>query len=120
LFMLAVGQWWLVRTVRLAGARGERFEARTSDPVPHDRYLPAMWRGLAPLIVVLVVSFILHKRLAESALIVALGSGVLAALALNYRYAHRLAAAATAGAVGALIAIANTAAVVGFGGVAKL
>jgi H+/gluconate symporter-like permease len=119
-FMLAAGQWWLVRAVRLAGARGERFEARGSDPQSHDRHLPAVWRGLAPLAVVLVVSFVLHHRLAESALIVALGSGVLAALALNYRYAHRLGAAAAAGAVGALIAIANTAAVVGFGGVAKL
>ncbi len=120
IFMLCAGQWWLVRAVRRAGARGERFEARATDPEPHDRHLPAPWRGLAPLAVVLAVSFVLHARLAESALIVALGSGVLAALALNFRYAHRPAAAATAGAVGALIAIANTAAVVGFGGVAKL
>ncbi|MBV6418645.1 MAG: hypothetical protein CMLOHMNK_03568 [Steroidobacteraceae bacterium] len=120
LFMLALGQWWLVRTVRLAGARGERFEARASDPVPHDRHLPAVWRGLAPLALVLAVSFALHGRLAESALIVALGTGVLAALVLNFHYAHGLAIALAAGAVGALIAIANTAAVVGFGSVARL
>lgn len=120
LVMLTLGQWWLLRTVRTATARGEHFEARTADPEPHDRAMPAVWRGLLPLVVVLAVSFVLHRMLAESALIVALAAGVLAALGLNYRYAHRVSAAATAGAVGALIAIANTAAVVGFGGVAKL
>ncbi|MGD9599233.1 MAG: GntP family permease [Steroidobacteraceae bacterium] len=120
LCMLVAGQWWLMRAVRRAGARGEAFATRASDPEPHDRDLPPVWRGLAPLGVVLAVSFALHHRLAESALIVALGSGMLAALGLNFRYAHRLSAATAAGAVGALIAIANTAAVVGFGGVARL
>lgn len=120
LFMLALGQWWLLRTVRAASAAGERFEARAADPEVHDRDLPAVWRGLVPLGVVLVAAFLLHERLAESALIVALGAGVLVALALNFRYAHRVGAAVTAGSLGALVAIANTSAVVGFGGVAKL
>lgn len=120
LFMLALGQWWLLRLVRAASAGGERFEARAADPEVHDRDLPAVWRGLVPLGVVLVAAFLLHERLAESALIVALGAGVLVALALNFRYAHRVGAAVTAGSLGALVAIANTSAVVGFGGVAKL
>ena len=120
LFMLALGQWWLMRMVRAASAGGERFEARGNDPEPHDRNLPAVWRGLLPLVVVLGASWLLHGRLAQSALIVALGAGVLSALALNFRYAQRIGAAAAAGALGALVAIANTSAVVGFGGVAKL
>jgi H+/gluconate symporter-like permease len=120
LFMLALGQWWLMRMVRAASAGGERFEARGNDPEPHDRNLPAVWRGLLPLVVVLGASWLLHGRLAQSALIVALGAGVLSALALNFRYAQRVGAAAAAGALGALVAIANTSAVVGFGGVAKL
>ncbi|MBX3695976.1 MAG: GntP family permease [Steroidobacteraceae bacterium] len=120
LFMLALGRWWLLRLVRAASATGERFEARAADPEVHDRDLPAVWRGLVPLGVVLIAAFLLHEALAESALIVALGAGVLVALALNFRYAHRVGAAVTAGSLGALVAIANTSAVVGFGGVAKL
>ena len=46
---------------------------------------------------------------------------MLTAIALNWQFLRgRLSGAAAGGALGALIAIANTAAVVGFGGVAKL
>jgi H+/gluconate symporter-like permease len=80
-----------------------------------------VWRGLVPLLAVLAVSFVWHDSLKESALIVALGTGVLSGILLNWRFVDgRLGAAAAAGSLGALIAIANTAAVVGFGGVAKL
>ena len=120
-FMAVAGYAWLQWMVRRAVAAGERFEARTDDPVVEERERPAVWRGVLPLLAVLVVSFVWHDALRESALIVALGAGVLAALALNARFVRgRVAGAATAGALGALIAIANTAAVVGFGGVAKL
>jgi H+/gluconate symporter-like permease len=115
------GYAWLHWMARRAAAAGERFEARFDDPRVEERERPAMWRGLLPLLAVLVVSFLLHDSLKESALIVALGTGVLAAIQLNWRFlAGRLGEAATHGALGALIAIANTAAVVGFGGVAKL
>lgn len=120
LFMALTGQWWLNRAIRKAVTNGEHFEARADDPVIADRELPAVWRGLAPLLIVLVVAYLLHARLAESALIVALAAGVISALMLNGRFAHKLMDALTTGALGALIAIANTAAVVGFGGVAKL
>ena len=120
-FMAVAGYVWLQWMVRRAVAAGERFEARTDDPVVEERERPAVWRGVLPLLAVLVVSFVWHDALRESALIVALGAGVLAALALNARFVRgRVAGAATAGALGALIAIANTAAVVGFGGVARL
>jgi H+/gluconate symporter-like permease len=54
-------------------------------------------------------------------LILSLGLGVVAAILLNLRHlAGRYSAVAAGGALGALVAIANTAAVVGFGSVAKL
>jgi H+/gluconate symporter-like permease len=120
--MMGLGGYaWLQWMAKRAAAAGERFESRFDDPRVEERDRPAMWRGLLPLLAVLVVSFLLHDSLKESALIVSLGTGVLAAIALNWRFlAGRLGEAATNGALGALIAIANTAAVVGFGGVAKL
>jgi H+/gluconate symporter-like permease len=119
---MAAGGFLILRwMVQRAVAAGERFEARTDDPLRESRVLPAMWRGVIPLLAVLVVSFLLHDRLQESALIVALGVGVLAGLALNVGFLKgRLALAVSGGTLGALIAIANTAAVVGFGSVAKL
>jgi H+/gluconate symporter-like permease len=121
LFMAGAGYAWLGWMVRRAFARGERYEARSDDPVSEARELPAVWRGLVPLLAVLAVSFVWHDSLKESALIVALGTGVLCGILLNWRFVDgRLGAAAAAGSLGALIAIANTAAVVGFGGVAKL
>lgn len=115
------GHLWLQRMIRRAVVAGEGFEARHDDPSTEERELPAVWRGALPLLAVLVVSFIWHDSLKESALIVALGAGVLAGLLLNIRFlTGRMGAAAAGGALGALIAIANTAAVVGFGGVAKL
>jgi H+/gluconate symporter-like permease len=119
---MAAGGFLILRwMVQRAVAAGERFEARTDDPLRESRALPAIWRGVVPLLAVLMVSFLLHDRLQESALIVALGVGVLAGLALNVGFLQgRLALAVSGGTLGALIAIANTAAVVGFGSVAKL
>jgi H+/gluconate symporter-like permease len=115
------GYVWLAWMVRRAVAAGEKFESRVDDPSTEQRSLPAMWQGALPLLAVLGVSFIWHDSLKESALIIALGAGVLAGIVLNWsRLQGRLSAAAAGGALGALIAIANTAAVVGFGGVAKL
>jgi H+/gluconate symporter-like permease len=119
--MAVAGHLWLQWMIRRAVAAGEHYQSRVDDPSTEERELPAVWRGVLPLLAVLVVSFIWHDSLKESALIVALGAGVVAGLLLNVRFlAGRMSAAATGGALGALIAIANTAAVVGFGGVAKL
>ena len=121
LAMAIGGHLWLQWMIRRAVAAGEHYQSRDDDPSTEERELPAVWRGAVPLLAVLVVSFIWHDSLKESALIVALGAGVLAGMALNARFlVGRVSAAAAGGALGALIAIANTAAVVGFGGVAKL
>ena len=55
----------------------------------------------------------------QSALIIALLGGVIATYLLNRKYFTNFGSAVSEGTLGALIAIGNTAAVVGFGGVAK-
>lgn len=117
--MAGFGYWWLQRMLSRAGQRGERFHERPDDPEPHDKALPHPLAGIVPLIAVLAISLALHERLQESALIVALLGGCLTTLALNWRYFLHLNQAVHAGTGGALVAIGNTSAVVGFGTVAK-
>ena len=75
--------------------------------------------SLIPLLVVLFVSFGFHDSLGTSALIIALSGGVIATYLLNRRYFRNFGNAVSEGTLGAIVAIANTAAVVGFGGVVK-
>lgn len=119
LFMAAFGYWWLRKMIGKAVDRGETFVGREEDPQVENRKLPNPVMGILPLVVVLVLSFIFHDSLKQSALIVALLGGILAGYALNYKYFNDFFGALSAGTVGALIAIGNTAAVVGFGSVAK-
>ncbi|WP_221568087.1 GntP family permease [Alkalihalobacillus sp. TS-13] len=118
-FMAVFGYWWLKRMLAKAVANGERFEAREDDPDVVEKELPHPLTGLIPLVVVLIISFIFHDSLQQSALIVALLGGVISAYFLNRKYFTDFWEAISAGTLGALIAIGNTAAVVGFGGVAK-
>ena len=74
---------------------------------------------MIPLAVVLVIAFIFHDTLKQSALIVALLGGIIATFIVSYKFFKDAWTAVSAGTVGAIIAIGNTAAVVGFGGVAK-
>lgn len=118
-FMAVFGYWWLKRMINKAVSKGERFEARKTDPLVEERNLPHPLMGLIPLLVVLVISYIFHDSLKTSALIIALLGGVIATYLLNRKHFNDLGKALTEGTIGALIAIGNTAAVVGFGGVAK-
>lgn len=118
-FMATFGYWWLKRMITGAVASGEYFETRASDPEIPERDYPHPMTGVIPLLVVLVLSFLLHEALAQLALIVALGGGVLAIMAINFRHFHNLPQAVNLGTTGALLAIGNTAAVVGFGSIAK-
>lgn len=118
-FMIIFGYWWLKRMITKAVKNGERFEARKNDPVEIERDLPNPLLGLIPLLVVLIISFIFHDSLMQSALIIALLSGIIATYLLNRKYFKGFWDAVSEGTMGALIAIGNTAAVVGFGGVAK-
>ncbi|MEW9668662.1 GntP family permease [Ammoniphilus sp. 3BR4] len=120
LFMIGFGFWWLQRMIKKAVANGEHFISRAGDPEVVERDLPHPMKGLIPLLVVLVISFIYHDSLKQSALIIALLGGIVATWALNRKYLKNVWESASNGTLGALIAIANTAAVVGFGGVAKV
>lgn len=119
IFMALFGYWWLKRMIDKALAKGEKFESRESDPEVKVRDLPHPMTGVLPLVVVLVLSFMLHDSMAQLALIVALTGGVLTLMIINFQYFHDLPKAVNLGTTGALVAIGNTAAVVGFGSIAK-
>ncbi|WP_289032196.1 SLC13 family permease [uncultured Paraglaciecola sp.] len=119
IFMASFGFWWIRRMLNKAVANGECFEVRDHDPKIKTRDYPHPFTGILPLLVVLILSFILHTHLQQMALIVALGGGVLCLMLINRNYFNNLQHAITAGTTGALIAIGNTAAVVGFGSIAK-
>lgn len=118
-FMATLGYWWLAKMIRKAVSNGEHFEARESDPEVRERDYPHPLTGILPLFVVLIISFLFHESLAQLALILALGGGVLTLLVINYKHFHNLQSAINLGTTGALVAIGNTAAVVGFGAIAK-
>ena len=118
--MATVGYFWLNKMIKKAVAKGERFDAREDDPIILERERPHPITGVIPLLVVLLLSFMLHDVLQQTALIVALLGGVLSIVVINYKYFHNMANAINMGTTGALVAIGNTAAVVGFGAVAKV
>ena len=120
IFMGVLGYSWLMTMIRSAQAKGEVFESRPTDPVLTDKALPHPLMGIVPLLVVLLLSFLLHDHMQQAALIVALTGGVLSLYLLNRKFLNSLSTALDQGATGALLAIGNTAAVVGFGSVAKL
>lgn len=118
-FMMIFGYWWLKRMIMKAVKNGEHFIARDTDNTEVREHLPNPFVSMIPLVVVLIISFIFHDSLAQSALIIALLGGVIATYLLHRKFFVNFWNAVSEGAMGALIAIANTAAVVGFGGVAK-
>ncbi|WP_127346495.1 GntP family permease [Pseudidiomarina mangrovi] len=120
ILMALFGYWWLKKLITKAVANGERFQGRQGDPQLLDRPLPSPISGLIPLLVVLTLSFIFHDSLKQNALIVALSGGVLALAIINYKFFHDVSKAISEASTGALVAIGNTAAVVGFGSVAKI
>lgn len=119
IFMASFGYWWMKRMIGKAMANGEKFEHRDHDPEIPERDYPHPITGLIPLLVVLILSFTLHEQLQQLALIVALGGGVLTLMVINFKHFHNMQNAISLGTTGALVAIGNTAAVVGFGTIAK-
>ena len=120
IFMAGLGYVLLQYMIKRAVANGELFEARDNDPEATRNKLPSPITGVIPLLVVLVLSFTLHETLQQNALIVALLGGVISLFIINFKYFINIEAAVNQATTGALVAIGNTAAVVGFGAVAKL
>jgi len=118
-FMAVVGHFWLNWMLARAKARGERFDVREADPTEIRTDLPAIWRASLPPLAVIGLSLLLHGRFQTSALILALLGGSFAIWFACGRYFCRPSDALAHASTGALIAIGNTAAVVGFGAVAK-
>ncbi len=139
ILMAGLGYVWLQRMVKRAVAKGERFESRPSDaetehPEGEDRPLPPPLLCLLPLVAVLGVFLIFQypqsmgplsailpaQSLDKWALIAALGAGSAIAILIGLRERARMPGAFSTGATGAVVAITNTCAVVGFGAVATL
>jgi len=122
-FMALSGMWWFERMMKKAVTAGECYDEREGDP-EHKSYdnLPNPFLGLVPLAVVLGSSFYFSviEEFGKSALIIALLAGLLTAIVLYRKDFKNLGGALSIATVGALIAISNTCAVVGFGSVAKL
>ncbi|MAD88558.1 GntP family permease [Pseudoalteromonas phenolica] len=120
IFMAGLGYVLLQYMIKCAVANGEQFEARDNDPEATRNRLPSAITGVIPLLVVLALSFTLHETLQQNALIVALLGGVISLFIINFKYFINVETAVNQATTGALVAIGNTAAVVGFGAVAKL
>ncbi|TLX48979.1 citrate transporter [Pseudoalteromonas phenolica] len=120
IFMAGLGYVLLQFMIKRAIANGEKFEARDNDPEATRNKLPNPITGVIPLLVVLALSFTLHETLQQNALIVALLGGVISLFIINFKYFINIEVAVNQATTGALVAIGNTAAVVGFGAVAKL
>ncbi|WP_044339294.1 GntP family permease [Rossellomorea aquimaris] len=119
IFMMVFGYWWLKKAIQNAVNNGEEFIQRDSDHFEVRSHLPNPLVSMIPLLVVLGVSFIFHDSLKQSALIIALTGGIIATYLINRKYFSNVGKAISEGTIGAIIAIANTSAVVGFGGVVK-
>ncbi len=133
--MAVLGFIWLQWMVSRAVTRGETFAGRdTDDAVEEGRALPNPLLCLLPLVAVLGVFMIFQypqrlgpisaimpeQSLDKWALVAALGAGTIIALLVGLRDRMKMPAAFSRGATGAVVAITNTCAVVGFGAVAAL
>ncbi len=120
-FMASFGFWWLSKMVKRAVARGEHFIDRDDDPclLQKKEKLPPFWASLIPIAAVLVITLIFHEEYGKFALVMSLASGCLAAWFVTHRSMEGLDKVVQHGTTGAVIAIANTSAVVGFGSVAQ-
>lgn len=118
---MAVGGFlWLHFMLKKAVANGECFVARADDKEQDDRPLPHPLVAFIPIITVLIVTFLTHQIFQQYALIVALLAGCIAAWGFNTKRFTNLGMGIGVATTGALLAIGNTAAVVGFGSVAKV
>ncbi len=128
-FMAVVGYYWLNSMIKKAQANGESYHSPKGETADISKELtdedikalPHPVTGLIPLLIVLLTAFLVHGVLRENALTVSLLAGCLALALINFHQVkdHML-EVFDDGSYGALMAIANTSAVVGFAAVVKL
>jgi len=120
ILMAGLGYVWLMRMMARATAKGEAFDARAGDPSERDYAdLPHPALAVAPLAAVLGVFYWLQGPLEKWALVAALAAGAGVGVLIGLKFLKQMPAAFSTGATGAVVAITNTCAVVGFGSVAK-
>lgn len=135
ILMAVTGYIWLQWMVKRAVSRGESFHGREGDEVIEEgRVLPNPLLCLLPLVAVLGVFMVFQypqqlgalsailpeTSLDKWALVAALGAGTIIALIVGWASRRAMPEAFSRGATGAVVAITNTCAVVGFGAVAAL
>lgn len=135
ILMAVTGYIWLQWMVKRAVSRGESFHGREGDEVIEEgTVLPNPLLCLLPLVAVLGVFMIFQypqqlgalsailpeASLDKWALVAALGAGTIIALLVGWASRRAMPEAFSRGATGAVVAITNTCAVVGFGAVAAL
>lgn len=134
--MAGLGFLWMARMINRAVAKGEHFVARDGDKEMREAHtLPNPLLSVAPLVTVLLVFLLLQyperapgflapvmpdASLGKYALLGALGAGAFVGLLIGLPRLAQMPAAFSVGATGAVVAITNTCAVVGFGAIAKL
>lgn len=120
ILMAIFGYWWLGRMIKKAKKQGERFDHRPSDPEFNEMdKLPNPIISLIPLVIVVFTSAFLHKSMHTNALVIALVLGSVSCYMLNIKIVKNTSELINTGVSGSLLAIGNTAAVVGFGAIAK-
>ena len=138
-FMFALGMSWLTRRARLARTAGEGYGEHRDEAV-EDEQVPPFLVALLPIVTVLVVNLVLSrwvipafdhgelatdrfkhvelkKVLALWAIIGAMGAAIVVVIATNLRRIASPRAAISAGTIGSLLPMANTASEVGYGAV---
>lgn len=142
LLVMVTGGWWLGRMVKKASDNGEEFslpygpsneakeetaaavEAEESepehDPDPeHQQKLPNIFLAFAPLVLVIIILNVLSQFIdPTSSLLIALTAGIALACVSMSKYLQAFWDYLATGTQNALVALANTCAVVGFGSVA--
>ncbi|WP_082235253.1 GntP family permease [Halobacillus massiliensis] len=137
LLIMVTGGLWLGRMVRKASAAGETFmlpseaaagknesasaaEARPEEEVkPENERLPNIFISILPLVVVIVLLNVLGQFMnPTTALLIALTLGIFLACTMMAKFLKQFWESLAVGTQNALVALANTCAVVGFGSVA--
>ncbi len=124
IFMAVTGFLWLQYMIKKARLRNEDLglisnEEQLFSQQDHEK-LPHPIIGFIPLVIVLLTSVLTHATLRENALSVALLAGCATLGITNFQRIKQTQSIMDQSAYGALMAIGNTSAVVGFGAVAIL